>query len=254
MKSTAGRGGRAWKLILGIVCLLALVFLIGSSPFFPWTPFNCWHYDVDMRTGKIRYTRYILYCRTKTEIKDSALSLALFPEERTNITPEWRRVHTFSPGMRNSPHYLFHGALVQIRLLEMLWDDAKFTPNQKRKVAQDVLALWAYGEDDYLAGRYLNAFWPLDQMSENQQAEFLKKLEDLNICERSQIGGITEFTARYPDGTLLERHHVRITENGKQIPHGQYVVWNRDKNAGEAAIFENGNLVQDWHSITNYPE
>ena len=119
MKATAGRSGPGWKIILGIVCLLVVVLLIGSSPLFPWTPFNCWHEDVDINTGKIRYSRYLLFYCVKTEIRDSPLSLALLPQERNGVTPDWRRVNTFSPGRRVSPHHMFHGAFYQIRELEL---------------------------------------------------------------------------------------------------------------------------------------
>ena len=253
MKPATIRQIRRWTLF-GIALLIGFLFLISFQSFFAWSPINCWHEDVDIRTGKTRYSRYILYRNTKTEIKDSALSSALFPQERNGIEPDWRRVNTFSPGIHHSPHYVFHGALNQIRMMETVFEMHNFTPGQKRKLAQDILTLWQHEDGDYLVGQYLNSFPSPDEMSETERKIFLQKFENIKICEQKKIGDLTEFTARYPDGMLLDRYQARVTEDGKRIHSGRHVIWRKNKQAGEEAVFENGELKEQWHSITNYPE
>ena len=105
-----------------------------------------------------------------------------------------------------------------------------------------------------MAKLYLLAFASLDKLSEDERGAFLENLEGLEICTQTNIGNVTEFTARYPDGTLLDRFQASVAKNGERIFWGPHVVWYADKNSGEEAMFENGSLVGGWHSISNYPE
>src|SRR4051812_3592675 len=114
---------RRWKWIwLGVFLLvLSAPLWLSSLGFFAWSPLNCWHYDVDLHSGRIRYTRYFLFGQVIQRVEDSSLTTVLQPEDLADMQPDWQRVHTFSPGVHNSPHYTFHGAMSQIRELDLLW-------------------------------------------------------------------------------------------------------------------------------------
>ncbi|MCB1125884.1 MAG: hypothetical protein KDM81_05270, partial [Verrucomicrobiae bacterium] len=50
--------------IVGILVLLvAGPFLASLAGLLPWSPINCWTYEVDLHTGHIRYTRYFAFLK-----------------------------------------------------------------------------------------------------------------------------------------------------------------------------------------------
>ena len=129
---------------------IALVLSWWLSPLGPltWSPINCWHHEVDIYSGRERYTRFIAWIQVKERITDTALTTALSPDDLTH-PPKWHRALTFSPGVRHSPHYIYHSALHQIDTLELIWRLADFTPEARRATAREVLRLWQdHGRDD----------------------------------------------------------------------------------------------------------
>jgi len=144
--------------ILGAVALLlAAPFLLSLVGLLPWSPINCWHYDVDIHSGRIRYVRHFAFIPISQRIDESALSGALQPDDLRGAQPDWRRALTLSPRVRNSPHYIFHSAISQIRELEMVWKVGEFTPAARRSSAKRVLELWQQGQSDDGAKPYLRA-------------------------------------------------------------------------------------------------
>lgn len=143
--------------ILGTMfALLALPFLLSLMGLLPWSPINCWHHDVDIHSGRIRYTRYFVYLPVVKRVEESPLSRALAEGGVSNGTPDWRRVMTLSPGVHNSPHYLFHSAMAQMRELETLWQMGGFAHEARRSSARQVLQLWQKGQSDAAAQPYLH--------------------------------------------------------------------------------------------------
>ena len=149
--------------------LLAAPFLLSLVGFLPWSPINCWHYEVDIHSGRIRYTRYLAFVPISQRIDESALSRALHPDDLRDSHPDWRRALTLSPGVRHSPHYIFHSAIVQIQELDMVWQAGGFTPAAKRSSAKRVLALWQEGQSDDAAKPYLRAISDLAFRSDTEQ-------------------------------------------------------------------------------------
>ena len=137
--------------------LLALPFLLQLNGILPWSPINCWHYDVDINSGRIRYTRYFAFIMVSQHTEESALSRTLLPEDIKDSQPDWRRVFTFSPFYHNSPHYTFHSAINQIKQLETTWQIGKLTPAARRLSAKRVLELWQEGQSYHIADTYLHA-------------------------------------------------------------------------------------------------
>jgi hypothetical protein len=143
-------------LIITAACL-PIPLLIAISGIFTWSPLNCWHDDVDIRTGRIRHTWYLLYCKVSERTEDSPLADVLGPGAGTGVPPDWRRVNTFSPLTHHSPHYSYHGAIAQMQELGMLWALEPFTPAAKRAVAANVLRLWQRDDGYWTADRYIQA-------------------------------------------------------------------------------------------------
>lgn len=138
-----------------VATLLALPFLLSFMGLLPWSPINCWHYEVDIHSGRIRYTRYFAFIRMSQRIDESALSRALQPDDLRETPPNWKRALTFSPGGHNSPHYVFHSAISQIQELELIWRVGEFTSAARRSSAKRLLELWQEGQSDDAAKPYL---------------------------------------------------------------------------------------------------
>lgn len=152
--------------IVGIsACILATPFVLSLAGLFPGSALNCWHYDVDVCSGRIRYTRYIAFVPIRQSVDESALSLALLPEDLQDSQPDWRRVTTLSPGVRNSPHFIFHSAMAQIQELEADWQTGEFTAAARRSSAKRLLELWQQGQCDDAAEPYLRTISALASRS-----------------------------------------------------------------------------------------
>jgi hypothetical protein len=157
---SVGRFARRRPFVIVAIMFLAIpvaLFALSLLGFFPWSEINCSQNDIDITSGRIRYTRYLLFLPVRRSVSESALSEALSREERAGEESDWHPVVTFSPGVRHSPHYRFHGALYQIRLLEMCWESGKMTKEARRLTARRVLQLWMETGGDSRAREYIEA-------------------------------------------------------------------------------------------------
>ena len=59
----------------------------------------------------------------------------------------------------HSPHYRFHGAIHQIRELEISWEFGKMTPLGRRETARQVRRLWHEAGSYFPAGDYIQRVW-----------------------------------------------------------------------------------------------
>jgi hypothetical protein len=135
--------------------------LLGLSMFglFPWSGVNCWQNDIDITSGRIRQTRYLLWIPVERSVWDSALTRAVSPATTTDSSADWQPVVTLSPGLHHSPHHRFHGAIHQIRELEFCWESGKMTPAARKKTAGKVLRLWQQNLNYFQATEYIQAVW-----------------------------------------------------------------------------------------------
>jgi hypothetical protein len=143
--------------VVSVLVAPVLLFAASLLGLFPWSPINCTHHDVDIQSGRLRLTRYIFWLRVHESFEDSALTKALRPEDYAATKPEWRHAVTLSPGLRHSPHYIYHSAIAQIRQLELAWSLAEFTPAARRASAKRILQLWQQTGGDDGAKPYLRA-------------------------------------------------------------------------------------------------
>jgi hypothetical protein len=94
----------------------------------------------------------LLYWKVGERTDDTWLSRV---HNETNPSPDWRRVNTFSPGVRHSPHYRYHGAIHQIKTLEVSEGLIPFEPDARRKVARTLIGLWQNTGSYFAADRYV---------------------------------------------------------------------------------------------------
>lgn len=151
---------KARKIIKWIIGgLLVVIAIPAVAPFvgFQWSPINCRYQDIDLDTGRARYTTMIYGIPFSQDIKHTAISSKLAEVDLNRKDGTWRRVNTFSPGTRYSPHHGFHSALHQVKQLEMIWELEEHDDQARMASARAVLRLWQEsdrdsGADDYIAG------------------------------------------------------------------------------------------------------
>jgi hypothetical protein len=149
MTFTWKRAGH-WLLVAAAVTLATVLLL--TSGIVVWSPLNCWYEDVDIHSGRIRRTWMLLYCQVSQCEEETWLSRAAGPQSQSR---EWRRVNTFSPGTHHSPHYAYHGAIHQIRMLESIDKLVPLEPAARHRAANQLLLEWQnkgsyFGADAYL--------------------------------------------------------------------------------------------------------
>ena len=139
------------RLALLLLIAAALVLLALSFPQVVYRRID----EIDIRSGRARFTSYVLFLRTGSSVVETPLSEAL--PARSSHTPDWRVVNTFDGWSGVSPHYAYHGAISQTRHLGMIWQVVPFTPEAKQKVAENVLKRWQADGDYWGVERYVRA-------------------------------------------------------------------------------------------------
>ena len=209
------------RIAIAIVVLGAAVLIVPM--FIPWTPINCAYQDVDIRTGKTRSSWYLAFCKVYERVDESALSRALPREMVEGVKPQWERVNTMSPGLGHSPHHRFHGAISQIRSLELLWQVAELDESTKQKIASHVLAIWQFDGSYLRAGHYIYGLRDLND--ENKRAPLLRTIGALTIPEEHVEGDHLVLTVSYPDGLPMERVQGYRDSSGQFVKHGTCETW-----------------------------
>jgi len=154
---TIRRWRRLFVALLLFVLTAAALFGLSLLGFFPWSGLNCWQDDIDITSGRTRYTRYLFWMPVNRTVNDSTLTHALSPEDLAGARADWHPVVTLSPGMHHSPHYRFHSVTSQIREPEIGWEFGKMTPAARRETARNVLRLWRQTGSYFRAGEYVQA-------------------------------------------------------------------------------------------------
>ena len=222
---------------------LLLIFLFVVPLFLPWSEFNCSHQEIDINTGRIRSTEYRLFFKVSDRIEDTALSNALSKESVSDAGPSWHKVNTFSPGIRHSPHYIFHSAAHQIWMLEQIWAEAEYSgftdlDGLKKATAEHVLALWVHGGSDWLAGQYLARLSELAYADD--PGATLEPVVTLTMPIQKSEGDKLTKTVFFPDGRPLEQLEGYKSDSGKFVRHGIWEQWSPDGTRLVYGHFKNG--------------
>jgi len=150
MTSTLLTSHHRW-IALGIAIPTVVASFLASGAF-QLSPLNCWHDDIDINSGRVRHTRFLLYCQIGDRTEETWLSRAY---DGPNRPPDWRRVNTFSPFVHYSPHYQYHGAIHQVETLQLCDEMVPFESDARRKAALGLLVLWQKTGSYIDANRYL---------------------------------------------------------------------------------------------------
>ena len=113
------------RILLVFVAIPSSLLALSLLGLFPWSGLSCWQDDIDIKSGRIRHTRYLLWVPVQRSVRDSALTRAVSPEATTDFKADWHPVMTVSPGLYHSPHYQFGGTITQMRDLEICWEVGK---------------------------------------------------------------------------------------------------------------------------------
>lgn len=232
---------RRW-VVMGALLAIPLGAFVLQPFFFPWTEFNCRHQEVDINSGRLRYSRYLFYFKISERTEDSALSraLSLGIKSANGSKPQWHKVNTFSPGYRHSPHYIFHSAIHQIRMLGPWLESDSVSADIRTKIAEDVVALWKFDGSDSLAGDYIYEL-PFGD-DENLKARVLERIATLKNPEvRTNEGRVTQ-TVFFPNGHPIESREGYFEENGAFVPHGVRKGWSRHGELHNLDHFKDGIL------------
>ena len=214
------------------------VLMLVVPVFVPWTPLNCRHQEVDIMSGRLRFTRYLLFCKVSERIEDSPISKELPEDAVAPAVPEWHRVNTFSPGVHHSPHYIFHSAIYQIHALAGIWEMSELPKDLRRQTAVHVLALWQHSGSDSLANEYIYVLKKLMQDDKRQQT--LTTLPSLRMPLTETNGSEVVQTVFFPNGQAMDRIHGYVNESGSFIRHGLWERWSSDGTRSLYGHFENG--------------
>ncbi|SHI61126.1 hypothetical protein SAMN02745181_0495 [Rubritalea squalenifaciens DSM 18772] len=171
---------------------LILVIILVAAPFLAptWSPVNCRHEEIDLDTGRVRYTRMLYWIPVRTEIYHTPISEALGVTDLKSRAGDWQRVNTFSPGVRYSPHYIYHSALSQTQTLAMMWELQQYSHDARKEAAATVLKLWKTSGRDSGADDYISrlASLPLDEVG-------LEDISHLDITKGEQAGAANKLPA-----------------------------------------------------------
>ena len=165
--------------LLVLVVIPPVLLALSLFGLFPWSGVNCWQNDIDITSGRIRQTRYLLWVPVQRSVTDSALTKAVSPEAIIDFKADWQPVVTLSPGLHYSPHYRFHGAIHQIQELEFCWESGKMTPAARKETARHVLRLWQQTGNYGRAGEYIQSVW--EQAREAEKKGKVIDVGDLSV-------------------------------------------------------------------------
>ena len=140
--------------IVGVPVVLLLLSASGLIP--SWLIFGLQD-DVDIHSGRVRHACLVFCIPIVRYSEESTLTSVLPGEELNAAPPAWRRVSVVSPFVGISPHFVFHGAIAQIRRLEAIWEEQGFTPERRRESARRLLRLWQRDETYFGAEHYLTS-------------------------------------------------------------------------------------------------
>jgi len=145
--------------ILGFAVFLSILIAVGlllpavNSALRKWPELGCEFEDVDINTGRIRHTRYLLYCKMGENIEDSILTQTIgqFPD---GLQPDWQHAFAFNLGSGHS-HFTYYRAISQIRDVDLIWGAYHFSDEAKRHMAQTILDRWQSDGNYWGAGSYI---------------------------------------------------------------------------------------------------
>jgi hypothetical protein len=180
-KGLSGARDLLGVLIFLIVLLLLLAFLA------PFSSINCRKEEVDIRSGRTRYTRLFFWWPLSQRIEASPVSEVL---GASGDEAQWCPLNTFSPASASqSPQHSYPGAFAQMQAFAAMWNLGEFTPDARRGSALQLLELWQRGRGYRSAGHYLGALATLTTERANEHPQKPIEMSDLPQTSAGQSDG-----------------------------------------------------------------
>jgi hypothetical protein len=178
---------RLGKLLLGPLVLIIILSFAGC---FPDSTVNCWQSEIDILTGRIRYSYFLLCVPLYRSVRDSALTRVLSEEERKSPARLWHTVTRISPGKNYSPHYFYHGAIHQASQLEDIWNTQGLATPARRESARRVLKAWQ--QDGHYSGvqKYIYSLKGLEENEVTGMWEAKARRENGGIANKPMDSGV----------------------------------------------------------------
>ena len=151
---------RTFRLLL--ICAAVVVALVVAVAAFipgyvaPWSRLNNDEQELDLFSGRARFSRHFLYCRVGRELRETPLSEALAAGGGPERGEKWVKVNVFQTGASNSPHFYYHGAYFQIGQLAKFWEAGNLDPTARAKTARQLLRVWREGGSYWAADAYFD--------------------------------------------------------------------------------------------------
>ena len=144
---------RRFVVILAITVILVAAGIICFMPGLvaPWSRLNNEEQEIDLYSGRARVRRYFLYYQVRQDLRETPLSQAIASDGPSGTSEQWVKVNIFQPGVRHSPHFIYHGAFAQANQLAILWVLYKCDPKARAKTSRQLLLVWRES-GSYLAG------------------------------------------------------------------------------------------------------
>ena len=138
---------------LALMAFLGVPFIVPL--FSPWSRINCREFELDLVSGQQRVTRYLYGIPVHRELRETAASDALGAEVSDVDEAQWVRTSTFGPFTRHSPHYVYHSASHQVKMLELVWDEFGYDADGRRETAQELLSRFRSTGSDSVGDDYI---------------------------------------------------------------------------------------------------
>ncbi len=182
---------RPRRLIWGVVTFVLILVAVGlilpavNIAFQKWPKLGGELHDVDIITGRIRETHYLLYCKLSEKVEDSLLTRTIgqFPDD---VQPDWRRVYTLPVLGRHSHHHLYILAISQIRQVDIIWQLCSFSDEAKKHMAQAILTKWQTDGKASGAEEYIRHVWDMAREKTEADPKAVISVADLAAVEKKQ--------------------------------------------------------------------
>jgi hypothetical protein len=120
-------------LVLLVAALIPSITIIGISP----RDLS----EIDINSGQVRYTHFVLGLWPRTSISQTAMSSFLAKARSGTPAPEWHLTSRRTIGGSNEDG-VFGAAPSEMREVEQMWNYAPFSDDAKMQIATNIITAW----------------------------------------------------------------------------------------------------------------
>ncbi|MHC4742260.1 MAG: hypothetical protein ACYS8Z_10125 [Planctomycetota bacterium] len=129
------------RIISAVILVGLLLAAVGIYYFSGYSRIKCWTQEIDINSGRTRYTHYLFWKVTEQEISPTWMSQLLNKADE-EIVPNWHLVAALSPGTPHSPHFAFHSAIADIDTAKKVFDLYDIPRDRQVALAEEIRSSW----------------------------------------------------------------------------------------------------------------